>query len=81
MVAKISICMHAYYFPNSIFSMQVLHNITRILFLCAFDFCRISAAPPVKRYLNARAISKVICGTKYRTKSSSSALHYNPHRS
>jgi hypothetical protein len=32
MVAKISICMHAYYFPNSMFSMQVLHNITRVLY-------------------------------------------------
>jgi hypothetical protein len=32
MVAKISIFMHAYYFPNGIFSMQVLHTITRILY-------------------------------------------------
>jgi hypothetical protein len=62
-------------------SPKVLHSITRILYAPSI-FCRISAVPPVKRYLNARDISKVICAinTKYRTKSSSSALHYNPLR-
>ena len=58
MVAKISIFMHAYYFPNGIFSMQVLHNITRILCAPSIFAESLSAAPPVKRYLNARAIPK-----------------------